>query len=85
MDLYLIASNKTGIPYLLKEIFPGSKLKPWLIHDKPLKGRVKQAVEFIKHYFADWRNWQLLPFTQVQKAICMRRQTSTPSASMLIS
>ena len=28
MDLYVIASNKTGIPYLYREIFPGAKVVP---------------------------------------------------------
>ena len=51
MDLYLIASNKTGIPYVLKEIFPGAELEPWLPNAKPLNGKVGEAVQYISTYF----------------------------------
>ena len=70
MDLYLIASIKTGIPYVLKSIFPGARMKSWLPTDKPLSGKVGEAVEYISRFYSDWRNWaKHLPFTQVQQAI----------------
>jgi len=41
MDLYLIASKRTGIPYTLREIFPGATIKQWIPKDKPLRGNRK--------------------------------------------
>jgi hypothetical protein len=75
MDLYLIASNKTGIPYILNEIFPGAKLKKWLPTERPLRGKVGEAVAYIKEYFNNWKNrFKLLSFTEVKEAIGRRRQ-----------
>jgi len=75
MDLYLIASNKTGIPYVLTDIFPGAKLERWIPKDKPLRGKVGQAVEYIRQYFKDISHWSSpLPFSQVQKAIGMKHR-----------
>lgn len=72
MDLYLIASTKTGIPYVLKEIFPAARMVPWLPADKPLTGKVGEAVHYIQAFYADWKNWlKPLPFVQVQQAIGM--------------
>ena len=72
MDLYLIASNKTGIPYVLREIFPDAKLEPWLPIDRPLRGKVGEAVDYIEAFYADWKNWlKHLSFVEVQKAIGM--------------
>ena len=73
MDLYLIASNKTGIPYILNEIFPGAKLKKWLPTERPLRGR--EAVAYIKEYFNNWKNGaKPLPFTEVTEVIGIRRR-----------
>ena len=75
MDLYLIASNRTGIPYVLREIFPGAKLEPWLPNAKPLSGKVGEAVQYISTYFHNHNdgNWaQPLSFTRVREAIGMK-------------
>ena len=72
MDLYLIASDKTGIPYVLSQIFPGAKLEPWLPNAKPLNGKVGEAVQYIATYFHDHNDGhgaQPLSFTQVREAI----------------
>ena len=44
---YIIASERTGIAKELPHIFPGAKLHPWRPVKKTLKGKVKEAVEFI--------------------------------------
>ena len=70
MDLYLIASNKTGIPYILNEIFPGAKLEEWEPVERPLRGKVGEAVAYIKEYFNNWKNgFKPLSFTEVTEAI----------------
>jgi hypothetical protein len=75
MDLYLIASNKTGIPYVLTDIFPGAKLERWIPKDKPLCGKVGLAVEYIRQHFKNPSHWtKPLPFSQVQKAIGMKHR-----------
>ena len=75
MDLFIIASNKTGIPYTLREIFPGATTKQWIPKDKPLKGKVGQAVEYIRQYFKNpSHRTKPLPFSQVQKAIGMKHR-----------
>jgi hypothetical protein len=73
MDLYIIASNTTGIPLTLHDIFPGVKLERWLPLDKPLTGRVGIAVEYIRSYFEKRQIWvPPLSFKQVQEAIGMK-------------
>lgn len=75
MDLFLIASSKTGIPYNLKEIFPGAKLERWIPKDKPLRGKVGEAAEYIRQFYKIPSNWTTpLPFSQVQEAIGMKHR-----------
>jgi hypothetical protein len=76
MDLYLVASNLTGIPYILQEIFPGAKLVKWLPKDKPLTGLRGKAVDYIRNYFHNCNGVhpRSLPFIQVAKALGIRRQ-----------
>ena len=73
MDLFIIASNRTGIPLTLHDIFPGARLKKWLPVDKPLTGKVGRAVEYIRSYFESCHIWvSPLSFKQVQEAIGMK-------------
>jgi hypothetical protein len=75
MNLFLIASKKTGIPYTLREIFPGAKVKEWIPKDNPLKGKVRLAVEFIRQHYKTASHWTTpLPFCQVQQAIGMKHR-----------
>ena len=70
MDLYLIASKRTGISYVLGEIFPGAQLMKWLPIDTPLKGLVEKAVEYIWLYYGDGGNrCKPLPFKEVKEAM----------------
>jgi hypothetical protein len=50
--------------------FFGAKLKKWLPHEKPLSGKVAEAIEYIQNHFRNWWN-KPLPFSELQKAIGM--------------
>lgn len=54
-ELYIIASKKSGIKKLLaskdRGIFPGCKVHAWSPVRKALKGKVKDAFEFVLEYF----------------------------------
>ena len=45
---YIIASYRSGIAQELPSIFPGAKLHLWQPVKKDLKGKVAEAVEFIR-------------------------------------
>ena len=72
MDLYLIASAKKGIPYVLHDIFPGARLRKWQPNEKPLGGLVGKTIDYICQYFAT--SGKPLPFSQVWKALGINRQ-----------
>jgi hypothetical protein len=75
MDLYIIASAKTGIPYDLHDIFPGARLSKWQPNEKPLGGLVGKTIDYIREYFATSGIWpKPLPFSQVWKAMGINRQ-----------
>ncbi len=75
MDLYLIAAKRTGIPHLLREVFPGAKLKGWSPTDKPLKGKVKDAIDYIRRHIKSLAHrYEPLPFVEVQRAIGMKHR-----------
>ena len=76
MDLYLIAAKRTGIPHLLREVFPGAKLKgDWSPIGKPLKGKVKDAIDYIRRHIKSLAHrYEPLSFVEVQKAIGMKHR-----------
>lgn len=45
---YIIAGRRYGLSDALPQWFPGCQLTSWRPRHKPLSGRVKQAVEFVK-------------------------------------
>lgn len=53
MDAYVIAHNGSGIPGALPDIFPGCKIKPWNPVDKPLQGKLGEALSYLRERFAD--------------------------------
>ena len=56
-----------------QSIFPGAMMKAWLPTDKPLRGKVGEAIDYIRTFYAHWKDWLTpLPFSQVQKAIGMK-------------
>lgn len=70
-NLYVIASKKSGIRDVLRHVFPGCKLKPWKAVPSVLKGKVKDATEFIKEELGQ-NSEQLLWFKSVMEAIGMK-------------
>lgn len=65
---YIIASTRSGIASELPRIFPGARVVPWRPIDRPLSGKVGQAVTFIKERLeAD--PTAAVPFTAVKKHI----------------
>ncbi|KAA5602833.1 hypothetical protein [Blastochloris sulfoviridis] len=45
---YIIASTRSGIPAALPRIFPGVRVLPWRPIQRPLSGKIGEAVAFIK-------------------------------------
>jgi hypothetical protein len=69
-NAYLIASTRSGIPKVLDDIFPGCETKDWKPVDKPLRGRPKQAADYVIRWFEKNPN-DLLRFNVVQRALGM--------------
>lgn len=78
MNLYVIASRRSGITRSLSGVFPGCKLVDWKTKPIALKGRVKEAADWVKH----WRDGHLdfedsfLRFVELQKGIGMKDKAS---------
>jgi hypothetical protein len=69
-DAYIIAATRSGIPETLPKIFPGCRIVRWQPVQKALRGKVKEAAEFVLHWFE--KNPEgLLRFNIVQRAIGM--------------
>jgi hypothetical protein len=68
---YLIAHTETGVPDTLSGVFPGAEIRPWEPIRKMLKGRVRQAVEFIIAHFDGYSSSAVLSFRKVMEAIGM--------------
>jgi hypothetical protein len=69
-DAYIIAAVTSGIREALPEVFPGCRIVSWLPVQKALRGKIKEAVEFVVAWFE--RNpEQLLRLKIVQRAIGM--------------
>lgn len=47
-DLYLIADRRTGIPEDLRRIFPGCQVEQWEPIERPLKGKIRKAIEHLR-------------------------------------
>lgn len=67
---YVIASTRSGIKEALPSIFPQCRVVQWAPVKRPLKGKIKKAVEFVvSHLTANPSD--LLKFTAVRRAIGM--------------
>lgn len=69
-NAYIIASHRTGIPKALATIFPECKVKRWQPIQKALRGKVKDAVEYLDQWFISNPDGRL-PFVEVSKALGM--------------
>jgi hypothetical protein len=68
---YLIARKETGVPDTLAEVFPGAEIQPWEPIRKMLKGRVRQAAEFIIAHFDRSPSTDVLSFRSVMEGVGM--------------
>ncbi len=74
-NLYIIASAKSGIKRILQHVFPGSRLKPWEPSRRVLRGKVQEAVNFVREELG--RDPQaLVSFKCVQIAIGMNDRSN---------
>lgn len=53
MDAYVIAAANTGIPEHLPKMFPGCKVEPWEPVEKPLQGKIREAVLYLHRRFRE--------------------------------
>jgi hypothetical protein len=70
-NAYIIAAPRSGIPEALPVIFPGCRVVKWQPVKKELRGKVKEAVEFVVDWFKKNPDG-LLRFNVVQKALGYR-------------
>lgn len=71
-DAYIIASVRSGIPSMIKNIFPGCRVMPWRPVARAVGGKVAEALRFITEQLASDPG-RLLRFVDVAKAIGMDR------------
>lgn len=74
-DAYVIASVQTGIPDTLAKMFPGCQLLDWKPIRRALRGKVGQAVGYLRDRFSD-PMVELVKFKEVMKAIGMNYSQS---------
>jgi hypothetical protein len=67
-DAYIIASTRSGIGEQLADIIPGCTLELWTPIKRELKGKVAEAVEFLRHWFS-YPTIRYVKFQQVMEAI----------------
>jgi hypothetical protein len=67
-NAYIIAAPRSGIPEALPTIFPGCRVERWQPVKKELRGKVKEAAEFVVAWFEKNPD-DLLRFNAVQRAI----------------
>jgi len=73
-DTYIIAAPNTRIGQSLTKVFPGCKVVPWEPVEQELKGKPKQAIEFIRGWFEEHPT-EVLPFTTVREAIGVKHSS----------
>jgi hypothetical protein len=67
-NVYIIAATRSGIPETLPRIFPGCRVVSWQPVQKALRGKVKEAAEFVIDWF-EKNPEDLLRFNVVQRVI----------------
>jgi hypothetical protein len=68
MTLYLIASGRSGIAKGLNDVFPGCRISEWKAKQVALKGKCKEAAEFVERWLDDQ--------TDLEKAFLKYRDVS---------
>jgi hypothetical protein len=72
-NAYIIAAARSGIPEALPAIFPGCRVERWSPVKRDLRGKVKEAADFVLDWFEKNPD-SLLRFNVVQRAIGMTPQ-----------
>lgn len=75
MDAYIIAAANTGIPDHLRTIFPGCNIKEWEPVERPLEGKLGDAVLYLKGCFAEGPD-MTVSFQQVQEHLSIRDRSN---------
>jgi hypothetical protein len=71
MNAYIIAAPHTGIKSALPEVFPGCQIIPWQPVKRTLKGKVKEAFDYLKAWVETTRE-QTIAFRRVATEITMK-------------
>jgi hypothetical protein len=71
VNAYLIASTYSGIKDLLPEIFPGVQIVPWTPIPRELRGKVADAIEFVRCWFRNNPDGAL-PFKDLKNVVGIR-------------
>ena len=66
-ELYLIASPRSGIPAAMPDIFPDCKVVPWTPVKRALRGKVKEAVEYVQTRIGSGEEY--VPFKDIKKVL----------------
>jgi hypothetical protein len=76
MTLYVIASARSGIANGLKDVFPGCRVSEWKAKPVALKGRCKQAAEFVETWLDQQAELEtaFLRYREVAAGIGMKAQ-----------
>ena len=69
-NAYIIVAKKSGIRTLLPRVFPGCKLGTWRPVRRKLKGKVADAVAYVRCFFAENPDG-VLPLLDLRKALGM--------------
>ncbi|WP_407497033.1 hypothetical protein [Pseudooceanicola sp. MF1-13] len=76
-NAYIIASQRSGIPKLLPDLFPGCQLRSWKPLPNKLKGNVKKVIDYLDEVL--WRDGDLLefiPYKQLMQAVGIANRTN---------
>lgn len=78
MNLYVIASRRSGITRGLTDVFPGCKLVQWKTKPAALKGKVKEAAEWVERWIDDQMDLEnsFLKYRDVMEGIGMKDRMS---------
>ena len=68
-DAYIIAPKRSGVRYLLPQVFPACKVGIWKPTKKKAKGKVQEALTYVQMYFDDYPDGVLL-FAELRSGLC---------------
>lgn len=75
-ELLLIASEASGIPASLSDVFPGCRVLSWRPLVRPLEGKLKLAADYLKEWAELASGGDFLPFKVVQSRVGVSNVTT---------